>query len=238
MRASVWALGIASAVGTLAQPNPPDSDGDTVPDHTDVCPHTAGSPDNSGCPIDEEIVIVYGTRDSYSSVACPDGSTVTYYTDCPGFGNWDSYTKAYHDESTGAYSGVSDRVTVTVEEEDAEEEDPLAEHEFSDVDCDASITACWTPGDWYGFCTIFHADDDWMLPPQCRIGDANEIAAIEAYLMQLAYDHPRETCVIGVVGGLTYARFSKVKRNSDIAWAVSTAVGTGCYLWYMDDGED
>lgn len=138
-KGAVWAVSLASTISVIAQPNPPDSDGDTVPDHTDLCPQTAGSPNNSGCPIDEEVVVVYGVRDNYSSVECPDGSTVSYYTDCSGFESWDSYWLAEHDESTGEYSGTTTRIEA--EEETVEGEDASAdEEEFADIDCDDGLT--------------------------------------------------------------------------------------------------
>ena len=99
LQGAVWAVWLASAVGTLAQENPPDSDGDTVPDHTDVCPQTAGSPDNSGCPAGEELVFAYGTSlDDIDSVTCPDGNTQMYWDLCPTFGTWGQFAIALYDD--------------------------------------------------------------------------------------------------------------------------------------------
>ena len=102
LQASVWAVWLASAVGALAQPNPPDSDGDTVPDHTDICPQTAGSPDNSGCPADEEIVMAYGTRlSTVWGVTCPDGSAQVFWDLCPTFGTWGTFAIGLYENVMG-----------------------------------------------------------------------------------------------------------------------------------------
>lgn len=83
LQGAMWAVCLTFAGGALAQPDPPDSDGDNVPDHTDVCPQTKGSPDNSGCPAGEELVFAYGTSlANIYSVTCPDGSGRIFWVVC------------------------------------------------------------------------------------------------------------------------------------------------------------
>lgn len=128
-----WAVGFEGAA--FAQ-EMPDGDNDEVPDHMDLCPGTPGVSTNLGCPEGEEVVIVYGTRDSYSSVVCPNGATMSSYTGCPFFGNLSNgstFVLAYHNEMSGEYSGNSSTVTVTVEEEGGETDDG-DEVDWSDLD--------------------------------------------------------------------------------------------------------
>lgn len=108
LQVSLWAIWLASAVGTLAQEGAIDSDGDTVPDHTDVCPQTAGSPSNSGCPSDQEIVYAYGSSlSNVYSVTCPDGSVQVYWDLCPGFGTWGQFAiGVWNDQHFQTYVGT------------------------------------------------------------------------------------------------------------------------------------
>ena len=135
LRRSLWAICLASAAGTLAQPGAIDSDGDEIYDHEpDLCPHTPGVRMNHGCPADLEVVVVYGTSQSHSSVVCPNGATPASYTGCAFFAGLSasggSFVLAEHNAMTGTYSGSSTVVTVTSEEES--EEDEVDWSEFDD----------------------------------------------------------------------------------------------------------
>ena len=94
-------------VAVQAGANPIDTDNDQVFDDDDDCPNQKGPPEHRGCPV----VTVYGTRESYSSVVCPDGSTRRYYSECVGYVSWTTYNLAFHDASTAVYVGPTVRVT-------------------------------------------------------------------------------------------------------------------------------
>ena len=221
-----------------ADPNG-DSDGDDVPNSGDFYPGTPGSSDNYGCPEDEEVVVVYGTRDSYSSVDCPDGTRVSYYTDCPTFGNWTTYNLAYHNEADSTYSGETTRVTV--EEEEPASEDEEDEADYFDIDCDESGTACWTPGDWAGFCVGVNEYNSWAdqmdwppvdVPSQCTFYMDILLDDLEKKLAELAQEHPATTCAtaVAIVSGATLV-FAKSKGRAGgpvAAWGLISSTSVGC----------
>ena len=182
------------------------------------------------------MVIVYGVRDSYSSVECPDGLTVSYYTNCLGFESWVAYNLAYHDESSGEYSGTTTRVVSEDEESDESDDDGGEEESFAEVDCEDGITACWSIGDWVAYCQIVEGQNAY-LDAYCDdiIGEltgANDIeAAMESALMDIAKEYPATTCITGFLIGGAAARWVKIKKGSDTAWILSSVVATGCAYW-------
>ena len=244
LRSCVLAASVVLSMAAFAEGADPngDSDGDGVQNSGDFCPGTPGTSDNYGCPAQEEVVVVYGTRDSYSSVACPDGSNVGVYTDCPGFENWTAYNLAFHDEASGTYSGTTTRVTVEEETDEAEDEELVA---VSDV-CEDGNVDCRTPGEMAALCLSLPTEAAAMIP-ECRLLVDVGAIKLEEDLKAFAQSHPRTACVIGVVAGAAGARFFRVRKDgssrvaddlaklSDASWVFSTAVGTACALWVIGD---
>lgn len=156
LQVAIWAIGLVSAVGALAQ----DSDDDGVPDNApDHCPDTPGVATNYGCPADWEVVIVHGwwePDDPYDWITdyaiCPDGTLQTSYDLCAEYGGWGAFATALY---------VGGTHTATLEKDDG--------YESQEEPCQG--TACWTPGDWASWYWLHQGTAaEWIvdMTPQCR----------------------------------------------------------------------
>ena len=135
------------------------------------------------------------------------------------------------------YTDTTTRET-TEEEEEAEEEEEEAEEEeaFAEVDCDASITACWTPGHWFAHCMILEQTNTpiYAMPPQCRSMEDVAMDALNSELMRLARDYPRTTCALGVVAatGATIALAKiRTKEGAVVTWVLVSTTTVACAVW-------
>lgn len=228
---SFAAAAIAIIVASHASANPIDTDNDEVFDDDDACPTQPGYGWNDGCPG----VRVTGTRNNFWLVECPDGSTVSVWTQCRGFENWTRWHASYYDQDTGEllYTDTHTTETETTEEPD-EEESGVEGEDFAEVDCDAGITACWTPGDWFAFCTTHGSDNPGVqMAPECDFltGSSGALSAIEARLMEIARDYPRTTCAVGVAASAGAAVvFAKIKNKdtAGVTWVIVSTTAVGC----------
>ena len=207
--------------GLNVYPNPIDTDNDGVLDDADSCPNQSGPAWNHGCP--GEVITVYGTRDAFSNVVCPDGSWAIRWTHCSGFEDWSLWHTVYYDPyGDWLYTDTTTQTTTTEPDNDAEAED------VAEIDCDAGVTTCWTPGDWAAFCTIVGSE----MTPQCDyLTNSPGLSALEERLWEIAREHPSTTCAVGIAATTGAALlFAKVReRNSAfLTWILVSTTSIAC----------